>query len=286
MESSLVKADQTTTDRPVRGDFADLFEQFLPSEELQDTGWLTELNLDEPRRNLRCLSKRARIQKRVVDVVGALILLTITAPIIAVFAVLVKITSPGPLIYKQLRVGLNLREKASTDRRQVGENTPEGMSERRGSEDRRVEQNYGRPFVLYKFRSMRVDAEARGAQLASKNDPRVTRIGRFMRMTRIDELPQLINVLRGDMSLVGPRPERPFFIEQLSDHIPNYLNRLGLKPGVTGVAQVLNGYDNDIESFRRKVAYDLLYLQNCCFWNDLKVLFRTIWVVITGHGAC
>lgn len=158
------------------------------------------------------------------------------------------------------------------------------MADRRKA-DRRIKKNFGRPFVLYKFRSMRVDAERNGAQLAEKDDPRVTRIGRFMRLTRIDELPQLINVLKGDMSLVGPRPERPFFIEQLSDQIPNYLHRLGLKPGVTGVAQVLNGYDNDLESFRRKVAYDLLYLQNCCLWNDLKILVRTITVVLTGHGA-
>lgn len=273
-------------DSPEAGDFGDIFEQFSPSEELNDTGWLTELNLSQPRRNLECLGHGAQTRKRTVDVIGAMFLLTLASPIIALFALLVKLTSPGPLIYKQLRVGLNLREKAKTDRRQSDAGTPEGISERRLNEDRRVKQNFGRPFVLYKFRSMRVDAETNGAQLASKNDPRVTRIGRFMRMTRIDELPQLINVLRGDMSLVGPRPERPFFIEQLSDQIPNYLNRLGLKPGVTGVAQVLNGYDNDLESFRRKVAYDLLYLQNCCLWNDFKILLRTVWVVISGHGAC
>ncbi|MFK7818817.1 MAG: sugar transferase [Planctomycetaceae bacterium] len=269
---------------PEPGDFQDLFEQFSPGEELSDTGWLTELHLADPRRNLRCLSRGAQIRKRIVDIVGASFLLLVTSPVMLTFAALVKLTSPGPLIYKQLRVGLNLRESAKTDRRQKDVGPPEGV-ERRVAVDRRIKQNFGRPFVLYKFRSMRVDAETNGAQLAAKNDPRVTRIGRFMRLTRIDELPQLINVLKGDMSLVGPRPERPFFIEQLSDQIPNYLNRLGLKPGVTGVAQVLNGYDNDIESFRRKVAYDLLYLQNCCTWNDFKILLRTIKVVLTGHGA-
>lgn len=268
------------------GDFGDLFEQFAPSQELADTGWLTQLNLDQPRRNLQCLSRGAQIRKRIVDVVGAFTLLLLASPIIVLFAALVKITSPGPLIYRQLRVGVNLRGKPKTDRRVRNTGAPDGIAERRVSEDRRVKKNFGRPFVLYKFRSMRVDAEQNGAQLASVNDPRVTRIGRFMRMTRIDELPQLINVLKGDMSLVGPRPERPFFIEQLSGQIPDYLNRLGLKPGVTGVAQVLNGYDNDLESFRRKVAYDLLYLQNCCLWNDLKILARTVWVVISGHGAC
>src|SRR5262249_21968326 len=122
-------------------------------------------------------------------------------------------------------------------------------------------------------------------QFAVKNDPRVTPIGSFLRQTRLDELPQLWNVLRGDMSLVGPRPERAVFIEQLSAEIPNYLNRLGLKPGLTGLAQVLNGYDNQIDGFRRKVNFDLLYLQNCCLRNDLKILLRTIGVVLTGKGA-
>ena len=132
---------------------------------------------------------------------------------------------------------------------------------------------------------MRVDAEKYGAQFATKSDPRVTPIGRFLRKTRLDELPQLWNVLRGEMSLVGPRPERPEFIEQLTDEIPDYLNRLGLKPGLTGPAQVINGYDNDIDGFRRKVALDLLYLQNCCLLNDLKTLLRTVRVVLTGSGA-
>jgi lipopolysaccharide/colanic/teichoic acid biosynthesis glycosyltransferase len=132
---------------------------------------------------------------------------------------------------------------------------------------------------------MRQDAEKNGAQLATKGDPRVTSVGRFLRKTRLDELPQLWNVLRGEMTLVGPRPERPEFIEKLSDEIPNYINRLGLKPGLTGLAQIVNGYDNDLDSFRRKVSYDLMYLQNCCVWNDVKILFRTIGVVLTGSGA-
>ena len=132
---------------------------------------------------------------------------------------------------------------------------------------------------------MRVDAEKNGAQFAVKGDSRVTCIGRFLRKTRLDELPQLWNVLRGEMTLVGPRPERPEFIEMLSAEIPNYINRLGLKPGLTGLAQIINGYDNNIESFKRKVNLDLLYLQNCCFWNDLKILVRTIRVVLSGSGA-
>jgi len=113
----------------------------------------------------------------------------------------------------------------------------------------------------------------------------VTPLGRFLRKTRLDELPQLWNVLRGEMSLVGPRPERPEFCEKLSCEIPNYLNRLGLKPGLTGLAQIINGYDTDLDSVRRKVNFDLLYLQNCCAWNDVKILFRTIGVVLKGSGA-
>jgi lipopolysaccharide/colanic/teichoic acid biosynthesis glycosyltransferase len=132
---------------------------------------------------------------------------------------------------------------------------------------------------------MKTDAEKHGAQFATKGDPRVTSIGRFLRKTRLDELPQLWNVLKGEMTLVGPRPERPEFMQELSDEIPNYLDRLGLKPGLTGPAQVINGYDNNIESFRRKVALDLLYLQNCCLWNDIKILIRTVRVVLTGSGA-
>lgn len=128
-------------------------------------------------------------------------------------------------------------------------------------------------------------AEKDGAQFAVQDDPRVTGLGRFMRRTRLDELPQLWNVLRGDMSLVGPRPERPQFVRDLSEQVPNYLDRLQLKPGLTGVAQVVNGYDNNLDSFRRKVAYDLLYLRNCCLTNDFRILLRTVWVVLSGKGA-
>lgn len=284
MQSSSVLPRPADCTPRTEGDFADLFERFSPQSELDDTHWLTRLELQDPRRNLRCLSRGARLRKRLVDIVGASTLLMLAAPLMLLFAVLVRLTSRGPVVYRQVRVGLNLREDVQTDRRGEDLGPPEGMDERR-SQDRRRSANFGRPFILYKFRSMRQDAEANGVQLADKDDPRVTAVGRLMRLTRIDELPQLLNVLKGDMSLVGPRPERPFFIEQLSDQIPDYLNRLGLKPGVTGVAQVLNGYDNDLESFRRKVAYDLLYLQNCCFWNDVKILLRTVVVVLTGHGA-
>lgn len=188
------------------------------------------------------------------------------------------------MVFRQERVGLNLRGQKKNERRKSSVPPPSGVDRRTGC-DRRNDSNYGKPFVLYKFRTMRNDAEKDGAQFATEGDPRVTPIGRFLRKTRLDELPQFWNVLRGEMSLVGPRPERPEFIVQLSDEIPDYLERLGLKPGLTGPAQVINGYDNNIESFRRKVALDLLYLQNCCLWNDIKILFRTIGVVLTGKGA-
>jgi lipopolysaccharide/colanic/teichoic acid biosynthesis glycosyltransferase len=208
------------------------------------------------------------------------------APVMVLAAILVKLTSRGPVIYRQTRIGLNLRTKKATDRRQeFREDQAEQPDRRRPGSDRREVSNYGRPFTIYKFRTMRQDAELSGARFAESGDSRVTTIGRLLRRTRVDELPQLWNILCGDMSLIGPRPERPEFMANLQQHIPNFIDRLGLKPGLTGIAQVVNGYDNELEGFRRKVGYDLLYLQNCSFWNDLKILFRTIRVVITGEGA-
>ena len=252
---------------------------------LPRTEWLTRLQLVAPREKLTCLPLSTRISKRAVDIVGALTLLVLCTPVMLVTALLVLITSPGGLIYRQIRVGLNLRGGVKRDRRQLLDSIPAGEDRRSSENDRREVSNYGRPFTIYKFRTMRSDAEKAGAQFAQKSDPRVTVVGRFLRRTRIDELPQLWNILKGDMSLVGPRPERPDFMEGFSRKIPNYLDRLGLKPGLTGIAQVVNGYDNDLEGFKRKVAYDLLYLQNCCLLNDLKILMRTVRVVLTGEGA-
>lgn len=278
------------TEPPVRsddGNLSDLVEKYSLSGNLPQADWLTRLKLTQPRRNVRCLEMHTRLLKRAVDVVGATALLIVLAPVLLVVACLVKLTSRGPVLYSQVRVGLNLR-KRDADRRKCDVNSPlpSGLPERRASgNDRRTERAYGREFVLYKFRTMVSDAEKNGAQWAQTNDPRITPLGRILRKTRLDELPQLWNVLRGEMSLVGPRPERPVFIQQLSDEIPDYLQRLGLKPGITGMSQVLNGYDEDLESVRRKVAFDLLYLQNCCLRNDLKILFRTVGVVLTGKGA-
>ena len=132
---------------------------------------------------------------------------------------------------------------------------------------------------------MCVEAEKNGPRLATVGDPRVTAVGRFLRRTRIDELPQLWNVLRGEMSLIGPRPERPELIKELSEIIPTYLGRLESKPGLTGLAQVKNGYDTSLDSFRRKVEFDIHYLRNWSIWTDVKILCSTVYVVISGKGA-
>jgi lipopolysaccharide/colanic/teichoic acid biosynthesis glycosyltransferase len=269
--------------KPPASDLSDVVD-FASSASMPDVPWLTKLNLGSRRRNVRCLGPELRAMKRFVDVGLSLLLLAVLWPVMLLTALLVKITSRGPVIFKQTRVGLNLRTSGRRHR-EVGPPTPPGDERRIAAFDRRGIPAYGRHFTLYKFRTMRIDAEKNGAQFAQKNDSRITPIGRFLRKTRLDELPQLWNVLKGEMSLVGPRPERPEFLEELSEEIPNYLQRLGLKPGLTGVAQIVNGYDNEIESFRRKVAFDLLYLQNCCLWNDLKILFRTIRTVLTGSGA-
>lgn len=249
--------------------------------------WLTQLQLSEPRENLQSLPLSVRICKRAFDIVSALGMIIVLSPLLLITWCAVRITSPGPAIYSQTRVGLNRRSKKSKrDRRQNSDGSLPAGEDRRGTgTDRRETLNYGCPFTIYKFRTMRMDAEISGAQFAQNNDPRITSIGWFLRRTRIDELPQLWNILKGDMSLIGPRPERPEFMKSLSEEIPGYLDRLGLKPGLSGIAQILNGYDNEVEGFRRKVGYDLLYLQNCCLLNDFKILLRTVRVVITGEGA-
>jgi len=265
-------------------ELSDLVQNYSNASDLPPTDWLTRLKLGRPRRDIRNLSEGARFLKRATDIVVSASMLLVLFPVMLMVALAVRLTSPGPIIFAQTRVGLNYRKKRPDRRKSTGSESESVEEERRGG-SRRNDGGFGRPFVLYKFRTMRIDAEKFGAQFAQKNDPRVTSIGRFLRKSRLDELPQLWNVLKGDMSLVGPRPERPEFIERLTAEVPGYLHRLGLKPGLTGIAQVVNGYDNNIESFKRKVALDLLYLQNCCFWNDIKILFRTIGVVLTGKGA-
>jgi sugar transferase (PEP-CTERM system associated) len=189
--------------------------------------------------------------KRTFDIVASLVLVTATLPIMIVVATLLGMESGAPIIYRQERVGL-----------------------------------LGRTFQLLKFRSMRPDAEADGKPVWAKvGDPRVTKLGAFLRRTRIDELPQLLNVLRGEMSLVGPRPERPVFVEMLTQQIPFYAVRHSVKPGLTGWAQVRYSYGANVEQAMRKLEYDLYYVKNHSLFLDFHILLATVRVVMRGEGA-
>lgn len=246
-------------------------------ERLDDLGlaapkWMTLVPQDEVRAYQRGLPLVTRASKRCLDIVAASFLLVLTLPIMAAAAVAIKLSSSGPVIFTQVRAGLNSRRRHSVPK------NPVPICRRRTS-------NFGRPFVIYKLRTMHVDSDVDGPSTAQENDCRVFRIGRLLRRMRIDELPQLVNVLRGEMSMVGPRPECIDYMEELSQTVPNYLERLGLKPGLTGIAQIEAGYANDLESYRRKIAFDLIYLKNCCVRNDIKILFRTAKVVFSGFGA-
>jgi sugar transferase (PEP-CTERM system associated) len=191
------------------------------------------------------------VMKRLFDIVFSLLLLLLASPTMIITAVLIVLESGFPVLYRQERVGQG-----------------------------------GRVFRVLKFRSMRTDAERDGKpRWAASNDDRVTRVGRVIRKLRIDELPQLFNVLKGDMSLVGPRPERPFFVDQLSGEIPFYAARHSVKPGVTGWAQVRYHYGSTVEDAVQKLQYDLYYVKNHSLFLDLVVLFETVGVVLTGAGA-
>lgn len=217
--------------------------------------------------------------KRAVDIVLSVLALILLSPVLLVTAVLVKVTSPGPVIFKQERVGLNRRNE---DRRR---GDSEYVLDRR-RKDRRVLVNFGRPFTIYKFRTMVAEAEKGQPVWAAKKDPRITPLGRFLRKTRIDELPQFLNVLAGEMSIVGPRPERAYFIGKIEKDLPAFQLRLRTKPGITGLAQVELGYTNTNEGLRDKLNLDLEYIRKLNVWTDFKILFRTVSVVLTGKGAC
>jgi lipopolysaccharide/colanic/teichoic acid biosynthesis glycosyltransferase len=208
----------------------------------------------------------------------ALALVLLLFPLMALIALAIKLDSDGPVVYRQQRVGVNRRrgQRRSNDARMLG---------CKRSDDRRRENHFGRPFVVYKFRTMVVDAEKRcGPVWATKNDPRVTRVGRFLRKTRLDEIPQLFNVIKCDMSLVGPRPERAFFIEKLSREVDGYTRRLDVLPGITGLAQVEGGYDSTVDDVRAKVKYDLEYIKRTSLLSDIKILVRTVGVVLGARG--
>ena len=208
--------------------------------------------------------------QRVVNVVLAITGLTVAAPIMLVFAVLVRLSSPGPIFYRQARVGL--------DRRRSGRAAH--------PYDRRTRDLGGGPFMILKFRTMCVGAEKpNGAVWASKGDARVTPIGRIMRKYRIDELPQLINVIHGEMSIVGPRPERPSIFSRLSDDIAEYPLRQRARPGITGWAQVNQAYDTSIDDVRSKVRYDLEYLERQGVTEDLRIMARTVPVMLFKRGG-
>lgn len=218
--------------------------------------------------------------KRSLDIIGGLVGILLTAPLWFIIPVAIWIDSRGPIFYSQMRVGVN-RRKANRRYLAKAEST-----DRRAS-DRRREDLLGKPFSILKFRTMVPDAERiSGPKWADKNDPRVTRVGAFLRKTRLDEIPQFINILKGDMSLVGPRPERPNFVKDLSSKVDNYSNRLQVKPGLTGLAQVENGYDSSLASVKEKVKHDLHYIRTWSLWSDFQILMRTVVVVVTGRGAC
>ncbi len=217
--------------------------------------------------------------KRGIDVVLGITGLVLCAPLMGLAAVLVKTTSAGPVFFKQERVGLNRRVGV----RRNG-NTGGPVFDRR-RDDRRTNVKYGKPFTMYKFRSMAVEAENGRPKWAKKKDPRVTAIGRILRKTRIDETPQFFNVLRGDMSLVGPRPERDYFYGKIEDAVPQFPVRLRAKPGITGLAQVNLGYCNTVSGMRAKLRDDLEYIEKLSPATDARILFRTISVVLTGKGA-
>ena len=228
----------------------------------------------------RAAAMIGRIGKRAIDVVGSLCGLILTSPLFLILPLLIRIDTRGPVFYTQARVGENQRRRDRRYHQRVG------LPGDRRRRDRRREDLLGRPFQLIKFRTMREDAEKHsGPVWAAKDDPRVTRVGAILRKTRLDEIPQFINVLRGEMSLVGPRPERPVFVRELSEKIPGYERRLEVKPGITGLAQVEAGYDSSLATVMDKLSWDVQYIDNWSLWLDVKILCRTIKVVFTGKGA-
>lgn len=214
---------------------------------LVHVGSLTSIPMIEYSAEL--LSPFMRNVKRTGDVLFSILALLVLSPLYMALAIAVRLDSPGPIFFSQERIGLA-----------------------------------GRPFRIYKFRSMRVDAEQDGPQLSNKMDRRITRLGHYLRKYRLDELPQFWNVLRGDMSLVGPRPERDFYIRQIMDVAPYYSRLLQVRPGITSWGQVKYGYASTIFQMVERLRYDLLYVDNCSIGMDLKILGYTVKIVLTGKG--
>ena len=270
-------------------------------------------------RTIRARVRRLLVSEklnRAVNFSIALVSLIVLAPLMLLIAVAVKATSRGPIVYRQTRVGVD-RRRSGGDRRGTGERRvlrgPAGsvwtlgqvseaaapVTERRSGGgrhadrrangrrggDRRAVDVGGRAFTMYKFRTMTVNAELEGAVWATRNDARVTPIGGMLRGTRLDELPQLINVLKGDMNVVGPRPERPSIFMQLRKEIDRYHLRQRAKPGITGWAQINQNYDTSIDDVRRKVEYDLAYIERRSVVEDMRIMARTLPVMIFRKGS-
>ncbi|MBI1722748.1 MAG: sugar transferase [Gemmatimonadetes bacterium] len=207
--------------------------------------------------------------RRALNVTVALLALILAAPLIIVIAILVKLTSPGPVLFCQARVGLNRRDRGN-----------EG-----GNSRRRLDYG-GKPFTIYKFRTMSAKKSSGDDQVwARPDDPRVTPVGRILRKYRLDELPQLFNVLRGDMNIVGPRPEQLRIFANLREKVDGYAERQRVRPGITGWAQVNSGYDANLDDVRRKVAYDLEFIARRSVMEDLKIMLMTAPVVVFRRGA-
>jgi len=200
---------------------------------------------------VRVARKRFLQFKKMFDLIFASIGIVALSPIVGLTALYIKIVSPGPAFFKQSRVGKD-----------------------------------GKPFMMYKLRTMRLDAEeGSGPVWAKENDPRLIKGGVVIRKMHLDEFPQLINVLKREMSIVGPRPERPVFVDSLSKEIPDYKKRLKVNPGITGLAQVWHKYDESLKDVKKKIKYDLLYIRKMCFLVDLRILFRTVIAAASGKGA-
>ncbi len=207
--------------------------------------------------------------RRLLNVVVATVGLVLVAPLMVLIAALVKLTSPGPILYRQVRVGIDRRNP----RLPIGNH-------------RRAIDYGGQPFTIYKFRTMTSAASRSDRQVwATRNDVRVTALGRLLRKYRLDELPQLFNVLRGDMNIVGPRPEQPTIFGQLRTQVRRYSERQLVRPGITGWAQINHHYDASIDDVRRKVAFDLEYIARQSFVEDLKIMLRTAPVLVFKKGA-
>ncbi len=195
------------------------------------------------------MSPAGKLTKRILDVTVSLLALLVLSPLLILIALLIKIDTRGEIFYKQLRVG------------------------RRGE-----------VFIMYKFRSMILDSEEYGPEWAGENDSRITRVGRFIRRMYLDEFPQMINVLKNEMSLIGPRPERPYFVEELKKEIPYYYKRLSVKPGITGWAQIKHKYDSSLEDVKTKIQYDFYYIENMSLKLDFKIMINTIIVILLMKG--